>query len=136
MNCPSHLQNHVLDASSAFASEVSSSHYYFKLKCLCGSTRLRLAHSRQKTVQAKCMSCRNEFTVYDLAFYPAAVKLSGKEEFQELDNPENYDDVFVMFEYGDSEPDVDFDENDITWCQLYVRRKDGAIAKVFDDETC
>lgn len=136
MNCPSHLQDYVLDASSSFASDASSTHFFFKLRCTCGSTRLQLTHSRQKTVHAKCLKCPIQFTVYDLANYPAAVKLSGREEFRELDDPADYDAVFVMFEYSEPECDVEFDENDITWCQIFVRRADGEISKIFDDETC
>lgn len=136
MYCPSHLRDHVEDASSTFRQETSHNHKYFKLNCGCGSTQFRLMISPQKSVRGNCLTCGNSFTIYDLAYYPAGVKLPGSEEFRELDDPANQAAVYVMFEYGEAEPDMEFDENDVTWCQIFVQRNEGEIEMIFDDETC
>ena len=136
MHCPNHLQEYVEDASSVFPSESSSNHRYYRLRCGCGNTQFRLDQSQLKTVKATCKICGVSITIYDLDYYPAAVKLSGVEVFEVLDSGENQAALFVMFEYGVPEPDVEFDANDITWCQIFIERSNGEIDRIFDDETC
>lgn len=135
MSSPTHIQNYVEDASSEFKSESTINHRFFRVKCTCGNLHFRLKISCQQTVLANCTNCHSVIAVYDLAIYPAAVKLKGVESFVELDIPEDQKSLFVMYEYSSPEPDVEFDPNDITWCQIFVERNDGRIFKVFDDET-
>ena len=75
-------------------------------------------------------------TIYNLSYYPAAVSIQGNDAFKALDDPSDQIALFVMYEYGDQEPDVECDPNDITWCHIYVQRSNGDIHEVFDDETC
>jgi hypothetical protein len=75
--------------------------------------------------------------VYDLAVYPAASKTRGEEVFERLIRESGSDSpVFVRYEYGVPEPDMEFDRNDICWCQVFIEIGSGELAKVFDDETC
>jgi hypothetical protein len=75
--------------------------------------------------------------VYDLAMYPAASKTRGAEVFEPLARESgSASPVFVRYEYGAPEPDVEFDRNDISWCQVFIETTSGSLAKVFDDETC
>ena len=73
--------------------------------------------------------------VYDLQFYPAASKSKGDEVFLEMDiSKEKPVKVYVGYEHGETDDDQEFDQNDITWCQIFADNDNGII-KVFDVET-
>jgi len=73
--------------------------------------------------------------VYDLASYPTASKGKGDEWFTELDpTKEGALPIYVSYEYGEFDDDQEFDQDDITWCQVFVEMG-GGLRKVFDDET-
>ncbi len=132
---PSHLKGNVRDASVAFRAQSSETHHYYQIVCTCGGLRFRLTKSQQKTVVADCLECGRVTVVYDLQFYPAAVKLSGKEVFETIEDGVDQAGTYIMFEYSEREPDMDFDQNDITWCQIFVLRRNGVLEQVLDDET-
>ena len=85
---------------------------------------------------AICASCQERITIYDLAFYPAAVKLEGEETFVAMDSmPVRPSQVYVCYEYGELDPDQQFDRDDICWCQIFTESQSGQLVRVFDDET-
>jgi hypothetical protein len=92
--------------------------------------------SNRKSVTAICDSCRSSVRVYDLACYPAAVKLAGDDVFGPMRNlPVQPTQLFVCYEYPEPEPDVEFDRNDISWCQIFADDGSGNLVEVFNDET-
>jgi hypothetical protein len=42
--------------------------------------------------------------------------------------------VYVSCEYGQLDEDQEFDQDDITWCQVFVE-KGGQLSRIFEDET-
>jgi hypothetical protein len=42
--------------------------------------------------------------------------------------------MFVAYEYGQMEPGEEFNRDDISWCQVFLRAN-GSLSQVFDDET-
>lgn len=86
-------------------------------------------------MKAICERCGAAAIVYDLTFYPAATKQKGAETFSEMDATKvGALAVYVGYEYGEFDEDQEIDENDITWCQVFVEL-DGELCQVFDDET-
>ena len=133
---PTHLNGCLRDASSRFPQDASELHRYGQLVCTCGCEQFDLVAGDKRTVFASCTKCDRRITVYDLALYPAAVKISGEETFAPLRSGRDQRAIFVMYEYGMPEPDMEADPNDITWCQILVETSTGEVDKVFDDETC
>ena len=133
---PTHLDGCMRDASVRFPQDASELHQFVQLVCTCGGEQFDLASSDKRTVLAVCKTCEKPITVYDLALYPAAVKLSGPETFEPLCSERDQRAVFVMYEYGVPEPDMECNPNDITWCQVLVESSTGEIDTIFDDETC
>lgn len=133
---PSHLEDCVESASHIFSADETDLHKHYEIVCNCGSRVFNLWLSNKKSVKAECTQCSKIIVIYDLQFYPTAVKLPGDEQFSPMANqvkrPSN---VFVQYEYGPPETDVPFDRNDITWCQIFACQEKGEIERVFDDET-
>jgi hypothetical protein len=136
MFCPRNLANNIIDASHRFEGETSDFHKYYQAVCTCGGELFELFESNLQTVHAVCTACSTRLAIYDLEYYPAATKLSGPETFETM-NPQctGPSRVFVQFEYGEPEPDVEFDANDVTWCAIYTETPNGDLTKVFNDET-
>lgn len=112
---PDHIKNRVEDASARFLADVSDFHKHFQVVCSCGGRLFELLHSNRKSVVAVCSACDARIVIYDLAHYAAAVKIAGPEAFDTLKSmPMSPTHVFVMFEYGEAEHDMDFNCNDIT----------------------
>jgi predicted RNA-binding Zn-ribbon protein involved in translation (DUF1610 family) len=133
---PSHLDDCAEDASARFPDDASDVHKHVQVVCLCGCCKFRLLQSNRESVVAVCPECGQNIVVYDLALYPAAVKLPGTELFCEMESmPIRPASVFVRYEYSEPEPDVEFDRNDITWCQIFSENEAGDLVKIFDDET-
>jgi hypothetical protein len=134
---PAHLDGFTEPASDQFFEVDSATNRHFQVVCSCDSREFLLLLSNRKSVKAICAECHAIITLYDLAFYPAAVKIRGQEEFAPLNALSDWPaSVFVRFEYSEPEPDVEFDRNDITWCEILVRSRVGKLVTVFDDETC
>ena len=98
-----------LNLVSLFEGENS---FVYKLRCICNCEKFIVYQDAHPSVYAKCCSCGRMITVYDLIYYPAAVKLKKKfslKKFELTSVP-----VYVNYEYADEflyEEDVDFDEN-------------------------
>lgn len=74
-------------------------------------------------------------TVYDLKYYPAAIKLNKNFIISKVN--ERFVQVYVNYEYDDEflyEDDVEFDANDITWGKVFIENN-GELKKILDDET-
>ena len=134
-NCPTHIEKFVVDASSRFRIPEDGYHFYFELKCVCGSQLFYLLFGDKRSVRAICNRCLNKITIYNLSFYPSASTIGGEEAYYISDlTCEVPALIFVMYEYGILDEGDDFDKNDITWCQVFVESPSG-LTKVFDDET-
>lgn len=112
--------------------------FVWKIKCECGETKFKVFMDEHPSVFCKCSKCSKDITVYDLAYYPAAVKLQDELEAEQVsvEGVEHFN-VYAIYEYSDefeTEDDVDFDQNDITWAVAYVGNGD-IIEKILDDET-
>jgi hypothetical protein len=88
---------------------------------------------------AHCKKCRRNIKVYDLSQYPSASVSPHRSELKLVDQVhpslgDNYP-VFVMYEYPEPEDDVDYDNNDISWCQVFIGSSTENLIKVLDDET-
>ena len=134
---PRHVDGFVKDASAVFDGDASPVHKYYSLWCACGCRSFFIRISNLRSVIARCASCQHDIVVYDLQMYPTAIKTRGEEVFAPL--PADIDQpsiVYVLYEYSEPEEDVEFDQDDISWCQVFVKGDSGEIVKVFDDETC
>lgn len=80
----------------AFGAETS---FVYKVKCTCNCERFIVYQDAHPSVFAKCCNCGNTITVYDLKYYPAAVKLNRNYAVNKVD--ENSVRVYVNYEYND-----------------------------------
>lgn len=110
-------------------------HFVHKIKCTCGSSRYKVYVDEHPSVFLECRECQEKITVYDLKYYPAAIKLEEKlpiKLFSESDYM-----VYVMYEYSDEsemEEDVEDSSDDITWAMVFAGTE-GKIELIIDDET-
>ncbi len=133
--CPRHIEAYAFEATHEFSALSDKYHHYFKIVCACGCTLFRLLTSNKASVKAVCDRCSSVLPIYDLASYPAATKLGGTETYSEMfETSQTPTNVFVGYEYGELDCDQDFNQDDITWCQVFVECS-GSMIKVFDEET-
>ena len=108
--------------------------YVYKIKCLCGNEKFMVYRDDHPSIFAKCCNCKKMITVYDLSFYPAAVKLNKEFELEMVDSGVT---VYVNYEYNDEymfEDDVEYDENDISWAKAFIQNGEN-VKMILDDET-
>lgn len=114
-----------------------NNHFVYKAQCSCSNTTFRVYTDEHPTVLIRCIKCNKEITVYDLQYYPAAVKLDDEAKMKQISFQQNsafY--VYPIYEYGDFDEDMGFDENDISWCVVFIRDvKESTLIKIIDDET-
>ncbi len=109
--------------------------FVYKVKCTCHCERFIVYKDAHPSIFAKCCNCGNMITVYDLKYYPAAVKLN--KDFTREIVDEKAVQIYVNYEYDDEflyEDDVEFDADDITWGKVFIAN-DNEIKKILDDET-
>jgi len=109
--------------------------FVYKVKCTCGCNKFIVYKDKHPSVFAECDNCRKVITVYELAYYPSAVKL--KKDFDLVKVDEAPVMIYVNYEYDDEylyEEDVEFNANDITWGKVFIVNKNG-LKKILDDET-
>ena len=104
--------------------------------------RLKLEYNREsfkkelkEKIANQCANCGKVITVYDLAYYPSAVKL--KKDFNLIKVDDSPVCVYVNYEYDDEylyEEDVEFDANDVTWGKVFIANNN-ELKKILDDET-
>lgn len=134
MRCPSHVSDYVLAADSKFCNANLANQNFFRLVCTCGCTLFNLQASNLCSLRAVCCRCNNAIVAYDLQFYPASKKLSGEEVFSAISSGYDGYGVYLMYEYGETDSDMQEDVNDLSWCQAFIELPDGSVLKVFDDE--
>lgn len=113
----------------------SETSFVYKLKCDCGCEKFEVYQDAHPTFYARCCECMKMITVYDLEYYPTAIKLNGDYDVNKVVEDTVY--VYVNYEYDDEsmyEDDVEFDENDITWAKVFIAGN-GGLKKILDDET-
>ncbi|MBP3610799.1 MAG: hypothetical protein J6J42_10760 [Lachnospiraceae bacterium] len=140
-NAPGHVVQYCYkDNNDAFFSYLCKHYeeensFVYKLKCTCTCDKFIVYQDEHPSVFAECNNCGKKITVYDLAYYPAAVKLEKNLLLKKTTRKAVY--VYVNYEYDDEflyENDVDFNANDITWAKVFIANDNG-LKKILDDET-
>lgn len=115
--------------------------YTYKIKCLCGCSIFEIFTDRHPTAEAVCTNCGKRITVYDLKYYPNAIKLSEDFEMKKylsVETGQSKFEICALYEYSD-EFDFNsefFDRNDITGFSLFAFDETTSdIILVLDDET-
>lgn len=124
-SCFSHLYNTYEETNS----------FVYKLKCTCNCEKFIVYKDEHPSVFAKCNNCGKMITVYDLKYYPSAVKLNKDYTLNQINKDSVF--VYVNYEYDDEflyEEDVEFDADDITWGKVFILN-DNYLIKILDDET-
>ena len=137
MSHPSHIDGYVVDASFCFKAHTSANSFYYQVKCKCGCVLFSVEISDKPKALAKCSHCGFVIPVYDVSFYPCATPKNGEAKILEIDGlqGQNHLKVFVMYEYGETDPDEIFNRDDISWCQVFVEDQNQNKIKILDDET-
>lgn len=125
---PDHIKEYVkpIEGKNKFFEDAISSEYTFayEVSCSCGNHEFVIYKNSEPKVTAFCEACGKTITLYDLIEYPCAVTNRENEEVLEKVTNENNDkfNVAVILEYSDefAFDDEEFDENAITWCQIYL----------------
>lgn len=91
-------------------------------------------------VTAVCTACKKRIALYDLIEYPCATTARDPEEPLEKVINKNNDkfNAAIIIQYSDEFAfnDERFDENDITWCQIYLYDNvERQSMMIVDDET-
>jgi len=125
---PSHVKKYLkqIPEINKFFSEPIYSDFTFayEVYCSCGNNEFVVSKNSEPKVMAFCESCGKTIPLYDLIEYPCATTCRNpEEELKKITNQGN--DKFnaaIIFEYSDEFPldDERFDENDITWCVIYL----------------
>ena len=95
--------------------------FVYKLRCTGGCNRFIVYQDKHPSIFAECVNCGKIIIVYDLEYYPSAVKL--KKDFNLIKVQEEPVLVYVNYEYDDEylyEFDVEFDANDVTWGKVFI----------------
>lgn len=126
---PSHIKKYVkpiLGKNKFFSENIYSKFTLaYEISCSCGNNEFVIYKNSEPKVEAFCESCGKTITLYDLIEYPGAVTVrnDGEDALEKVIN-ENNDkfNVAIIFEYSDefAFDDEEFDENEITWCQIYL----------------
>jgi hypothetical protein len=88
-------------------------------------------------VTAKCSHCGDEIVVYDVRLYPAATssRTAGDAVLFSAAGATTFG-VCVVYEYPELDDDQEFNQNDITWCEVFALDEDDkVVARVISDET-
>ena len=111
--------------------------FVFKVKCTCENDGFFVYKDKHPTVELDCPVCNENISVYDLKYYPCAVKLNEDYVLDKVSNDLYC--VYVAFEYSnefEEEDDVEFDINDISWCYVYVKNiTTNELIELVNDET-
>jgi hypothetical protein len=75
--------------------------------------------------------------VYDVRLYPAATpSRRAREPVSFSMGGQTHFGVCIVYEYPELDPDQEFDQNDISWCEVYAIDEQGAVVgRVISDET-
>ena len=125
---PSHIKKNVkpiLGRNKFFDNDIDGQFTFaYEVRCSCGNNTFVIYKNSEPKVIASCESCEETITLYDLIEYPCAVTFRKNEDLLKKVAIENNDkfNVAIIFEYSDefSLDDEGFDEDAITWCQIYL----------------
>ncbi len=109
--------------------------FVYKLRCTCGCNKFIVYQDQHPSIFAECINCNQMITIYDLDYYPSAIKLKKNFNLIKIDIEPVW--VYVNYEYSDEylyEEDVEFDADDITWGKVFIANKN-ELKKILDDET-
>ncbi|MDE7418165.1 MAG: hypothetical protein K2N44_17990 [Lachnospiraceae bacterium] len=140
---PDHIKKYVtpiVGKNKFFEDSIYSSFTFaYEVHCSCGGKEMTVYKTSEPKVTAVCAACGRMITIYDLTEYPCAVPLGKEETPEKVTNQENDRfHVAVIYEYSDefALDDDAYDENDVTWCQIYVYDTVNAQSiMIVDDET-
>ena len=112
----------------------------YEIQCSCGNNEFVVFKNSEPKVSAVCESCGNQITLYDLIEYPCATTARDPEEpLEKVINKRNDKfNIAIIIQYSDefAFDDERFDENDITWCQIYLYDNVSRQSiMIVDDET-
>ena len=98
--------------------------FAYEISCNCGNKEFVVYKNSEPKVIAFCTSCGKQITLYDLIEYPCAPTARDPEEkLEKIINKSNDKfNVAIIIQYSDQFAfnDERFDENDITWCQIFL----------------
>lgn len=98
--------------------------FAYEINCSCGGKEFVVYKNSEPKVTAFCTSCGNQIAIYDLIEYPCATTARDPEEALEKVVNKGNDKFNIAFilQYSDQFDfdDQRFDENDITWCQIFL----------------
>lgn len=126
---PSHIKQYVkpiLGKNKYFSDNINGRFTFaYEVCCSCGNDEFVIYKNSEPKVTAYCESCGKTITLYDLIEYPCAVTVrkEGEEVLERVTNNNNDKfNVAIIFEYSDQFEfdDENFDENEVTWCQIYL----------------
>ena len=96
----------------------------YEVNCNCGNNEFVIYKNSEPKVMAFCASCGKAITLYDLIEYPCAVTYRDNEEIlrKVINKDKDKFNIAIIFQYSDDFDfdDEEFDENEITWCQIYL----------------
>ena len=125
---PSHIKKYVkqiLGKNKFFNDNIDGQFTFaYEVSCSCGNNEFVIYKNSEPKVIAFCESCGKTITLYDLIEYPCAVIVRKDEDVLKKVTNENNNkfNVAIIFQYSDefAFDDEEFDENAITWCQIYL----------------
>lgn len=141
MKCPRHIENNVVslpNKNKFLEYECDEYHLPYLVKCKCGCEELEIMTNPEPMVIAKCPKCGENITIYNLRYYPAAALIphTGEETVYISPAEDNIFNICVVYEYPELEEDEEFNQNDITWCEIYgFGLKSKKVFQIISDET-
>jgi hypothetical protein len=143
MKCPSHVEKNVIalpNRNKFLDYECDVYHLPYLIKCNCGCEEFEILTNPEPMVMAQCSKCRENITIYNLRHYPAASLVPYAGEKTTYTSPSPYKDtvfnICVVYEYPELEETENFDQNDITWCEIYgFGVKSKKSFRILSDET-
>lgn len=114
--------------------------FAYEIICSCGCKEFVVYKNSEPKVIASCTSCGTQVTLYDLMEYPCATTARNPEEelVKVIYKSNDKFNAAIIIQYSDefAFDDERFDENDITWCQIYLYdTADSQSIMIVDDET-
>lgn len=141
---PKHIKKYVRQITGSnkfFHGDLDKFTFAYEVICSCGNKELVIFKNSEPKVTAYCESCGERITIYDLIEYPCAVtaRKNGEDTLEKVIHAGNDKfNVAVIFEYSDEFglDDEYFNEDDVTWCQIYLYDSQNSQSiLIIDDET-
>ncbi len=143
MAYPKHIEGYVekmkLKDNGFFDITENGYHFFYTIKCKCGSGLFHVLLNDDPTIKAQCCACSDLILIYDLIYYPTASMCGRSDEFKmvEVNNNKIFE-ICVLYEYSDEFEvnDEEFDQDCLSWCQVFIKNKNNnSIIRILNDET-